>query len=236
MLELEHTNLPFFSGFQGFVFQGFVFLKVLKFCLQKWDPTPPCVIEAFSDLHDSTPITSHETMKQPEVLFFLCGPRNSTIWPCFFFVKRSSSCVFCWKIPQWGNTHACHPNGIHGPQAASALSTPPDLIRWKMWWNSKVRCWRCWWYCWWQPEIPRTNNHSLDVSINPVVNKGINYHPQLVQDFSHQQYVSFFFWWLVIGQQTKSEISPSKNRRCFVFVVHFWHIIFILGGGEMIVY
>ena len=121
------------------------------FVFRKWDPTS-CYLSFFLPprLHTCHFPGNNETTRS--FLFSFRAQKYSTIWPFFFLVKRSSSCVLPAEKPPWEIRNS-HPNGFHGPQAASALRTPPDLIRWKMWWNSKVRCWRCWWYCWWQPEI-----------------------------------------------------------------------------------
>ena len=47
------------------------------------------------------------------------------------------------------------------------------------------------------------NNHLLDVW--KPINNGISYQPQLVQDFSHQQYLSYLdvFWWIFFLGKTK---------------------------------
>ena len=122
-----------FSGFPGIHLPGIRFPAGAKILLTEMRPH---YLLSKLFLTSTTPhlsdITSHETMKQPEVFFFLSGPRNIPPFGRFFLVKLSSSCVFRLKNPPWeiGNGH---PNGFHGPQAASALSTPPDLIRWKMW-------------------------------------------------------------------------------------------------------
>ena len=60
-------------------------------------------------------------------------------------------------------------------------------------------------------EIP--NNH-LGCYKFPV-NNGINYQPQLVQDFSHQQY-GFLQWYLVITETSPIDGATPKLSACWL--------------------
>ncbi len=77
------------------------------------------------------------------------------------------------------------------------------------------------WYCWWL----KSQTTTWDGAETLYLNNGENYQPQLVQDFSHQQYVYFYFygkcrqiyhrWILWVRIQCfspKKEITPTVSN------------------------